>query len=51
MILSANRKQEALRRKEKSEAHLYMTVNVALDDHFSSHTGHDLLDPDKCQFR
>ena len=51
MCLRHDRKQEALRRKEKSEAHLFMQVNVALDEHLCSHTGHDLFDTEKSQLR
>jgi len=41
------RKVEALRRKERTEAHLYMSVHVLTEDVFYSHVGHDLHDPDK----
>ena len=51
VCLRHDRKQEALRRKEKSEAHLFMQVNVALDEHLCSHTGHDLFDTEKSQLR
>ncbi len=33
-----------LRRKERSEAHLYMTVEVYLEDDFRGHQGSDLVD-------
>lgn len=45
------RKLEAQRRKEKSEAHLYMNVHVVLEDYFEGHQGNDLFDFDKCPFR
>ena len=47
----AHRKLEAQRRKEKSEAHLYMQVQVVLEDYFEGHHGNDLFDIDKCPFR
>ncbi len=40
------RRQEAVRRKERTEAHLYMTVQVVLEDSFAGHQGNDLFDPD-----
>lgn len=43
------RRIEAQKRKERNEAHLYMTVNVVLEDMFESHHGHDLFDLDKGQ--
>ncbi|XP_076047681.1 ubiquitin-specific protease 7 isoform X2 [Oratosquilla oratoria] len=42
---------ETIRRKERSEAHLYMCVQVVLEDAFSGHQGNDLYDPDKVNFR
>jgi len=42
---------EALRRKERAEAHLYMIVQVVTEDHFASHQGNDLFDVDKCPYR
>ncbi|XP_002733899.3 ubiquitin carboxyl-terminal hydrolase 7-like, partial [Saccoglossus kowalevskii] len=45
------RRQEAQRRKERSEAHLYMTVNVITEDQYCSHQGNDLFDADKVKFR
>ena len=35
-----------VRRKERNEAHLYMTVDVYVEDDFQSHQGPDLLDFD-----
>ena len=45
------RKLEAQRRKERTEAHLYMNVNVVTEDHFSGHQGNDLFDPDRVNYR
>jgi len=45
------KKLEAQRRKEKSEAHLYMQVQVVLEDYFEGHHGNDLFDVEKCPFR
>lgn len=42
---------EQVRRKERNEAHLYMTVQVLLEDSFEGHQGNDLYDPDKAQYR
>ena len=42
--LQEEKKLEAIRRKEKNEAHLYMTVKVILEDAFFGHQGHDLFD-------
>lgn len=40
-----------IRRKERTEAHLYMTVNVLLEDAFIGHQGNDLYDPDKANYK
>ena len=40
-----------MRRKERNEAHLYMTVNVLLEDAFDGHQGNDLYDPEKANYR
>ncbi|KAF4527554.1 hypothetical protein B566_EDAN016060 [Ephemera danica] len=42
---------EQERRKQRNEAHLYMTVQVLLEDSFDGHQGNDLYDPDKANFR
>ena len=42
---------EQVRRKERSEAHLYMTINVLLEDSFDGHQGNDLYDPEKAMYR
>lgn len=38
---------EILKRKERSEAHLYMQVTVMLEDAFVGHQGFDLFDQEK----
>lgn len=42
---------EAQKRKERTEAHLYMNVQVVTADHFCGHQGNDLFDPEKTNFR
>jgi ubiquitin carboxyl-terminal hydrolase 7 len=42
---------EAQRRKERTEQHLYMHVQVLLEDAFDGYQGNDLFDPDKVQYR
>lgn len=42
---------EQIRRKERSEAYLYMTVNVLLEDSFDGHQGNDLYDPERALYR
>ncbi|EEC01240.1 ubiquitin carboxyl-terminal hydrolase, putative [Ixodes scapularis] len=44
-------RQEALRRKERNEAHLYMSVQVLTEDSFAGHQGNDLYDPEKASYR
>jgi ubiquitin carboxyl-terminal hydrolase 7 len=45
--LKEEKNLEILKRKERSEAHLYMQANVMLEDAFSGHQGCDLYDADK----
>lgn len=40
-----------LRRKERNESHLYMNVNVLLEDNFDGHQGHDLFDIEQTSSR
>lgn len=49
--LQEERRQEALRRKERNEAHLYMNVQIVTEDHFAGHQGNDLFDQEKINFR
>jgi len=45
------RQLEAQRRKERTEAHLYMNVQVLLEDAFFGYQGNDLYDVDRAQTR
>ncbi|CAB4030548.1 Ubiquitin carboxyl-terminal hydrolase 7, partial [Paramuricea clavata] len=45
--LKEEKRLEAQRRKERSEAHLYMNVEVITEDQFCGHQGHDLFDSKK----
>ncbi|XP_044253293.1 ubiquitin carboxyl-terminal hydrolase 7 isoform X1 [Tribolium madens] len=49
--LAEEKRMEQVRRKERNEAHLYMTINVLLEDSFDGHQGNDLYDPDRPLFR
>ncbi|XP_014681204.1 PREDICTED: ubiquitin carboxyl-terminal hydrolase 7-like [Priapulus caudatus] len=49
--LQEEKKQEAIRRKERSEAHLFMTILVLLEDDFNGHQGNDLYDSDRAHSR
>lgn len=49
--LQEEKRQEALRRKERNEAHLYMNVQVLLEDNFNGHQGNDLFDLEKANYR
>lgn len=45
--LQEEKRLEAQRRKERQEAHLYMTVDVVTEDQFAGHQGPDLFDTEK----
>lgn len=45
------RRLEAQKRKERTEAHLYMTIQVVYNDNFYGHQGTDLFDPDRVNYR
>jgi ubiquitin carboxyl-terminal hydrolase 7 len=49
--LAEEKRMEQVRRKERNEAHLYMTINVLLEDSFDGHQGNDLYDPERPLFR
>ncbi|VEN46233.1 unnamed protein product [Callosobruchus maculatus] len=49
--LAEEKRMEQVRRKERNEAHLYMTVNVLLEEAFDGHQGNDLYDPERALFR
>lgn len=48
--LQEEKKLEAVRRKEKNEAHLYFTVRIILEDAFYGHQGHDLFDQEAASY-
>jgi len=48
--LQDEKKLEAIRRKEKSDGHLYITVKVVLEDSFYGHQGNDLFDPETLSY-
>jgi len=45
--LQEENRQEAQRRRERNEAHLYMNLNVYTEDNFIGHCGYDLYDAEK----
>ncbi|XP_022103325.1 ubiquitin carboxyl-terminal hydrolase 7-like [Acanthaster planci] len=49
--LLEEKRVEAQKRKERTEAHLYMTLQVATEDQLYGHQGNDLCDYDKMKFR
>ena len=49
--LQEEKRQEALRRKERNEAHLYMNIHAFTEDSFIGHKGNDLFDPEKSSYR
>lgn len=49
--LQKDKEIEMLRRKERNESHLYMNVNVLLEDNFDGHQGHDLFDIEQTSSR
>lgn len=49
--LNEEKRIESIRRKERNESHLYMTMNVLLEDCFDGHQGHDLFDQEQVTLR
>ncbi|XP_033118944.1 ubiquitin carboxyl-terminal hydrolase 7-like [Anneissia japonica] len=49
--IQEERKLEIQRRKDKSEAHLYMLLRVYTEDQFYGHQGNDLFDSEKIKSR
>ena len=45
--LQEEKKIEVVKRKEKSEAHIYMTLKVMFEDCFHGHQGNDLYDAER----
>ncbi|XP_064603934.1 ubiquitin carboxyl-terminal hydrolase 7-like isoform X2 [Liolophura sinensis] len=48
--LAEERRLEAQKRKERADAHLYMSVQVLTEDNFYGHQGNDLVDSEKTNF-
>ena len=49
--LQEEKRQEALRRKERNEAHLYMTIHALTEENFMGHRGNDLFDSEKVEYK
>ncbi len=49
--LNAEKQMEIAKRKEKTEAHLYMTVRILFEDSFYGHQGNDLYESDKVVYQ
>ncbi len=49
--LAEEKQLEVARRKEKQEAHLYMTIRMLTEDAFVGHQGNDLYDTDKVVYK
>ena len=49
--LNAEKQMEIVKRKEKTESHLYMTVRILYEDHFYGHQGNDLYETDKVTYQ
>lgn len=49
--LQEEKRLEQIKRKERNEAYLYMTVNVLFEDSFEGHQGNDLCDHEHVNYR
>ncbi|XP_058793308.1 ubiquitin carboxyl-terminal hydrolase 7 [Phymastichus coffea] len=49
--LQEEKRLEQIKRKERNEAYLFMTVNVLFEDSFEGYQGNDLYDQEKALFR
>lgn len=49
--LNAEKQLEIVKRKEKTESHLYMVVRILYEDSFYGHQGNDLYEADKVTFQ
>jgi ubiquitin carboxyl-terminal hydrolase 7 len=49
--LQEEKRLEQIKRKERNEAYLFMTVNVLFEDSFDGHQGNDLYDQEKVLYR
>ena len=49
--LQEEKRLEQIKRKERNEAYLFMTVNVLFEDSFEGHQGNDVYDQEKASYR
>ena len=49
--LNAEKQMEIVKRKEKTESHLYMIVRILYEDNFYGHQGNDLYESDKVTYQ
>lgn len=49
--LQDEKRIEQIRRKERNESHLYMTINIFTEDCFDGYSGADLFEPDNSLYR
>ena len=49
--LNAEKQLEIVKRKEKTESHLYMTLRILFEDSFYGHQGNDLYEVDKQSYQ
>ncbi|XP_014255041.1 ubiquitin carboxyl-terminal hydrolase 7 isoform X2 [Cimex lectularius] len=49
--LTEEKRVEQIRRRERTEAYLYMNVQVVLEDSFDGHQGNDLYDQERVNYR
>ena len=49
--IKCRKQMEIVKRKEKTESHLYMTVRILYEDHFYGHQGNDLYETDKVTYQ
>lgn len=49
--LKEEKRQETLRRKERTDQHLYLTINAYTECSFMGHRGNDLFDGDKTVYK
>ena len=49
--LNAEKQMEIVKRKEKTESHLYMVVRILYEDNFYGHQGNDLYETDKVTYQ
>lgn len=49
--LNAEKQMEIVKRKEKTESHLYMVTRILFEDSFYGHQGNDLYETDKISYK